>query len=43
MRPLNNIPQYVSPNRFDAFRMTTDENDKESVEQEFKMELFHIL
>ena len=33
MRPLNNIPQFVSPNRFDAFRITTDDNDKESDEQ----------
>ena len=30
MKPLNNIPQFVSPNRFDALRMTTDDNDKES-------------
>ena len=30
MRPLNNIPQFVSLNRFDALRMTTDDNDKES-------------
>ena len=30
MRPLNNIPQFVSPNRSDALRMTTDDNDKES-------------
>ena len=30
MRPLNNIPQFASPSRFDAFRMTTDDNDKES-------------
>ena len=30
MRPLNNIPEFVSPNRFDALRMTTDDNDKES-------------
>ena len=30
MRPLNNIPQFASPNRFDAFRMTTDDNDKDS-------------
>ena len=29
MIPLNNIPQFVSPNRFDALRMTTDHNDKE--------------
>ena len=43
MGPLNNIPQFVSSNRFDAFRMTTDKNDKESDEQEFKMELIHIL
>ena len=27
---LNNIPQFVSPNRFDALRMTTDDNDKKS-------------
>ena len=34
MRPLNNIPQFVSPNRFGALRMTTDDNDdKESDEQ----------
>ena len=33
MRPLNNIPQFASPNRFDALRMTTDDNDKESDEQ----------
>ena len=30
MRPLNNIPQFASPNRFDAFRMKTDDDDKES-------------
>ena len=30
MRPLSNIPQFVSPNRVDALRMTTDDNDKES-------------
>ena len=30
---LNNIPQFASPNRFDALRMTTDNNDKESDEQ----------
>ena len=29
MRPLNNIPQFVSPNLFDVLRMTTDDNDKE--------------
>ena len=33
MRSLNNIPQFVSPNRFDALGMTTDDNDKESDEQ----------
>ena len=33
MKPWNNIPQFVSPNRFDALRMTTDDNDKESDEQ----------
>ena len=33
MRPLKNIPQFVSPNRFDAIRMTTDDNDKESDKQ----------
>ena len=32
MRPLNNIPQFVSPNRFDALRMTMDDNDKGSDE-----------
>ena len=32
MRPLNNIPQFVSLNRFDALRMTMDDNDKESDE-----------
>ena len=30
MKPLNNIPQFVSPNRFDALRTTADDNDKES-------------
>ena len=30
MRPLNNISKFVSPNHFDALRMTTDDNDKES-------------
>ena len=29
MRPLNNIPQFVSPNRFDGLRMTTDDNSKD--------------
>ena len=33
MRPLNNIPQFASPKGFDALRMTTDDNDKESHEQ----------
>ena len=33
IRPLNNIPQFVSPNHFDTLRMTTDDNDKESDEQ----------
>ena len=33
MRPLNNIPQFASPNRFGTLRMTTDYNDKESDEQ----------
>ena len=33
MRPLNNIPHFVSPNRFDALQMTTDDNDKESDRQ----------
>ena len=33
MRPLNNIPQFVSPNSFDALRMTADDNDKKSDEQ----------
>ena len=30
MRPLDNISQFVSPNRFDASRMATDDNDKKS-------------
>ena len=30
MRLLNNISQLVSLNRFDALRMTIDDNDKES-------------
>ena len=33
MRPLNNIPQFVSPNSFDALRMTADDNGKKSDEQ----------
>ena len=33
MKPLNNIPQFVSPNRFDALRTTADDNDKESEKQ----------
>ena len=33
MRPLNNTPQFDSPNRFDALRMTTDGNEKKSDEQ----------
>ena len=33
MKPLNNIPQFVSPNRFDALRMTADDKNKESDEQ----------
>ena len=33
MRPLNNIPKFVSPNRFDVLQITTDDNDKESDEQ----------
>ena len=33
MRPLNNIPQFVSPNRFDALQMTADDKDKEPDEQ----------
>ena len=32
MRPLYNIPRFVSANGFDALRMTTD-NNKESDEQ----------
>ena len=30
VRPLNNIPQFVSPNSFDALRMTTDDDGNES-------------
>ena len=33
MRPLHSIPQFVSPNCFDALRMATDDNDKESDKQ----------
>ena len=33
MRPLNSIPKFVSPNRFDVLQITTDDNDKESDEQ----------
>ena len=33
MRLLNNSPQFASPNCFDALRMTTDDNDKESDKQ----------
>ena len=33
MRPLNNIPQFVSPNRFDALRMKTNDSDKEADKQ----------
>ena len=29
MRPLNIITQFVSPNRFDVLRITTDDNDNE--------------
>ena len=32
MRPLNNIPHFVTPNLFDVLQMTTDDNDKESDE-----------
>ena len=38
MRPLNNIPQIASANRFDALLMTTDDNDKESEKQLIKNE-----
>ena len=30
MKPLNNIPQFVSPNHFDTLRITTDDKNKES-------------
>ena len=33
MRLLSNISQLISANRFDALRMTTDDNDIESDEQ----------
>ena len=33
MRPLNNIPQFLSASHFDELRMTTVDNDKESDEQ----------
>ena len=44
MRPLNNIPQFVSPNHFAALWMTTDDNDKESDEQLIQDETdWHLL
>ena len=43
MRPLNNIPQFVSPNRIDTLQMTTDDKNKESDEQLTQMKLIHIL
>ena len=33
MKTLNNISQLVSPSCFDALRMATDDNDKESDEK----------
>ena len=33
MRPLHNIPQFASPNYFDALQMATNDNDKESDKQ----------
>ena len=33
MRPLHNIPQFASPNCFDALQMATNDNDKESDKQ----------
>ena len=33
IRPLNNIPQFASPNSFDALWMITDDNNKELDEQ----------
>ena len=30
MRPLNNIPQFASPNHFDALQMKTDDKDKKN-------------
>ena len=33
IRPLNNIPQFASPNRFNALRTTADDDDEESDEQ----------
>ena len=33
MKPLNTIPQFVSPNRFDALRMTADDKNKGSDQQ----------
>ena len=42
MRPLSNVPQFDSSNRFDALRMATDDNDKE-LDKQIKMKLIHIL
>ena len=38
VRPLNNIPQFASPNRFDGLWMATYDNDKESDEQSIENE-----
>ena len=38
IRPLNNIPQFHSPNRFDALQITKDDNDKESGSNSIKIQ-----
>ena len=44
MRPLKNISQFASPNRFDALRMTANDNKKESDEQLIQNETdLHLL
>ena len=44
MRPLKSISQFASPNRFDALRMTANDNKKESDEQLIQNETdLHLL
>ena len=44
MRPLKNIPQFASPNRFDALQMTANDNKKKLDEQLIQNETdLHLL